>query len=83
VAKTAIVPKSEERYFDDDDVIVTKTDATGRIVYANEVFLKISQYTEEEPSANRIASSAIRTCRDACSSYCGIAFNPARKYSPT
>jgi PAS domain S-box-containing protein len=48
VAKTAIVPKSEERYFDDDDVIVTKTDATGRIVYANDVFLKISQYTEEE-----------------------------------
>lgn len=37
-----------ERTFQWDDVIVSKTDLTGKITYANDVFLGISGYTEEE-----------------------------------
>lgn len=37
-----------ERYFDDDDIIVSKTDLKGRLTYANKVFLDISGYSEKE-----------------------------------
>lgn len=37
-----------ERFFDDDELIVSKTNLTGHITYANRVFLKISGYTESE-----------------------------------
>ena len=37
-----------ERTFDRDEIIVSKTDLRGRITYANEVFLRVAQYTEEE-----------------------------------
>lgn len=37
-----------ERTFQWDDVIVSKTDLAGKITYANEVFIDISGYTEEE-----------------------------------
>lgn len=37
-----------ERFFDEDEIIVSKTDTTGRITYANDVFLRIAGYTEEE-----------------------------------
>lgn len=37
-----------ERFFDDDELIVSKTDPAGRITYANDVFLKIAGYTERE-----------------------------------
>lgn len=37
-----------ERYFRPDEVIVSKTDLKGRIIYANEVFLRIADYTERE-----------------------------------
>ena len=37
-----------ERHFEDDEIIVSKTDTKGRITYANEVFLRVAQYTEEE-----------------------------------
>lgn len=36
------------RTFADDQLIVTKTDPTGRIVYANDIFVNISGYSEEE-----------------------------------
>ncbi|RAU23646.1 chemotaxis protein [Paramagnetospirillum kuznetsovii] len=36
------------RTFQWDDVIVSKTDLTGKITYANEVFIDISGYTEKE-----------------------------------
>jgi PAS domain S-box-containing protein len=38
----------QERFFKDDDVIVTKTDLKGRITYANRVFLEISQIDLKE-----------------------------------
>lgn len=37
-----------ERFFDDDELIVSKTDAKGHITYANDVFLRIADYSEKE-----------------------------------
>lgn len=37
-----------ERTFGADEIIVSKTDAKGRIIYANEVFLRMAGYTEAE-----------------------------------
>jgi len=37
-----------ERFFDKDDVIVSKTDSRGIITYANRTFLTISGYDEAE-----------------------------------
>ncbi len=38
----------KEVFFDKDEVIVSKTDKTGRIIYANDVFLRVAQYEEDE-----------------------------------
>lgn len=38
----------KERFFGNDEIIVSKTDLKGRLIYANQVFLKIADYTEEE-----------------------------------
>ena len=37
-----------ERFFDRDDFIVTKTDLKGRITYANRTFLRVAGFTEQE-----------------------------------
>lgn len=37
-----------ETYFDDDEIIVSKTDLKGRITYCNDVFLRVAGYTEKE-----------------------------------
>ncbi len=37
-----------ERFFDDDEIIVSKTDLKGHITYCNDVFLNIAGYTEQE-----------------------------------
>lgn len=37
-----------ERFFDDDEVIVSKTDIPGRITYANRVFQRVAGYDERE-----------------------------------
>lgn len=37
-----------ERTFGEDEIIVSKTDPKGRITYANEVFLRVAEYTEDE-----------------------------------
>lgn len=37
-----------ERTFGRDEIIVSKTDLKGRIIYANEVFLSIAGYSERE-----------------------------------
>jgi PAS domain S-box-containing protein len=41
-------PTGHERQFDREEIIVSKTDLSGRITYANDIFLKISGYTEAE-----------------------------------
>jgi PAS domain S-box-containing protein len=43
-----IRPTNNERFFKADEIIVSKTDLTGRIVYANEVFIRISGFSESE-----------------------------------
>ncbi len=37
-----------ERFFDEDEYIVSKTDLKGRMTYTNDVFLRIAGYTEKE-----------------------------------
>lgn len=41
-------PTGRERTFSSNDIIVSKTDLKGVITYANETFLQIAGYTEEE-----------------------------------
>lgn len=43
-----ITPTTVERFFPEEEIIVSKTDLKGHITYANETFLKIAGYTEEE-----------------------------------
>ena len=38
----------EERTFDSDEFIVSKTDINGKLTYVNDLFLRIADYTEEE-----------------------------------
>ena len=37
-----------EVFFEQDEIIVSKTDAKGRITYCNDVFMKIAGYSEQE-----------------------------------
>lgn len=41
-------PTGVERTFGEDEIIVSKTDPTGVITYANQVFVRVSGYTESE-----------------------------------
>ena len=43
-----IRPTGRERVFGEDEIIVSKTDLRGKITYANDVFLRVSGYTEEQ-----------------------------------
>lgn len=38
----------KERFFDEGEIIVTKTDLKGRITYANQVFCRLAGYTQQE-----------------------------------
>ncbi|MFN8546472.1 MAG: PAS domain-containing protein [Candidatus Eisenbacteria bacterium] len=48
MALTRPQPTGIERFFDKDEIIVSKTDLTGKITYANRVFVRVSGYTEAE-----------------------------------
>ena len=37
-----------ERFFDENEIIVSKTDLKGRLTYCNDIFLRIAGYTEAE-----------------------------------
>jgi PAS domain S-box-containing protein len=43
-----VQPTGVERFFSEEDIIVSKTDLKGIITYTNRVFLNISGYSEEE-----------------------------------
>lgn len=43
-----IVLTGVERHFGDDEIIVSKTDLKGRITYANDVFMRVAGYREDE-----------------------------------
>jgi len=42
------IPTGIESTFGEEEIIVSKTDLSGRLTYANDVFLRISGYTEKE-----------------------------------
>lgn len=46
--RSGIQPSGKERLFKPEELIVSKTDLKGRITYANEVFLRLSDYSEKE-----------------------------------
>ena len=41
-------PTGQERFFEENEIIVSKTDTKGRLTYANQLFLNIAGYSEEE-----------------------------------
>lgn len=41
-------PNQNEKFMKNDDFIVSKTDTKGKITYGNEIFIKMSGYSEEE-----------------------------------
>ena len=43
-----IKPTGIERKLGEEEIIVSKTDTSGRLMYVNQTFLKISDFTEEE-----------------------------------
>jgi PAS domain S-box-containing protein len=43
-----VTPTSVERFFPEDEIIVSKTDLKGHITYANHTFLTIAGFSEEE-----------------------------------
>ncbi len=43
-----VVPTSKEKKLQPDDMIVSKTDTKGKIIYCNDAFMKYSGYFEEE-----------------------------------
>jgi len=45
---STLTPTGEEIRFRDDEFIVSKTDTRGIITYANDVFMRVSGYREEE-----------------------------------
>ena len=48
MAKYVVNPTTNERTFDKDEFLVSKTDVTGRITYANDLFCRIALYEERE-----------------------------------
>lgn len=46
--RTRPTPTGVERFFQADEIIVSKTDTRGHITYANRVFQRVSGYTERE-----------------------------------
>ncbi|MEK6677100.1 MAG: PAS domain-containing protein [Planctomycetota bacterium] len=48
MAKRGVNLTGRERLFDEDEIIVSKTDLKGRITYANQVFCRVSQFSEDE-----------------------------------
>jgi PAS domain S-box-containing protein len=45
--ESAVRPIGVERRFDDDEIIVSKTDDAGRLTYVNDTFVRVSAYSEE------------------------------------
>ena len=43
-----VVVTGVERFFDEDEIIVSKTNLQGHLTYCNDVFLSIAGYTEKE-----------------------------------
>lgn len=48
MAKYTVHTTGRESYFGESELIVSKTDPQGRITYANQVFVRVSQFSEQE-----------------------------------
>lgn len=48
MTKYSTNPTNHERHFAEDEIIVSKTDMTGHILYANDIFLRVSGFSEQE-----------------------------------
>lgn len=48
MARPTIAPTGREVRFDDEEIIVSKTDLRGVITYANDVFARVSGYSRRE-----------------------------------
>ena len=46
--KPKITPTNVEVHFSPDEIIVSKTDLKGRITYANRVFMRVADYSEDD-----------------------------------
>ncbi|MCA9211943.1 MAG: PAS domain-containing protein [Planctomycetales bacterium] len=46
--RPTIRPTGRERTFDENEIIVSKTDTKGIITYANQVFIRVAGYSESE-----------------------------------
>ena len=46
--KHRVEPTGRERTFGEEEIIVSKTDVSGRLTYTNDVFIRVSGYTESE-----------------------------------
>jgi PAS domain-containing protein len=46
--RLSIRPTGRERTFHDDEILVSKTDLTGKITYVNDVFARVSGYARGE-----------------------------------
>ena len=44
----SITPTGVERFFDKDEIIVSKTDLKGHLTYVNRVFMTLADYEEKE-----------------------------------
>jgi len=42
------IPTNREKTFSENELIISKTDTRGKITYGNEIFIKLSGYTEKE-----------------------------------
>ncbi|MGV8996381.1 MAG: PAS domain-containing protein [Parvibaculaceae bacterium] len=48
MTKTSIKPTGVESPFNDDEIIVSKTDLKGHLTYVNDVFLRVSGYSVKD-----------------------------------
>lgn len=48
MSKPAVQPTGNERTFARDEIIVSKTDTKGRLLYVNDIFCRVGLYTEGE-----------------------------------
>ncbi|MCW2246750.1 PAS domain S-box-containing protein [Azospirillum fermentarium] len=48
MARSTAAPTGRERTFDQSEIIVSKTDLKGVITYANDVFIRVSGFAEDE-----------------------------------
>ena len=46
--RTDLRPTGVERFFEEEEIIVSKTDPGGKITYANAVFARVAGYSEQE-----------------------------------